>query len=71
MIKKIRCKVVKSGLLSENSDILQHVSQPSSSCHKVGEAVATDVNYTDKPAKTAGWLWVCEGMTGQILDCYV
>ena len=71
MTKKISCRVVKSVLLNENSDILQRLSQPSDRHHKVGKTVAANVNYTDNPARAAGWVCLGEGVVGQILDCYV
>lgn len=71
MTKKISCRVVKSVPLGKSSDMLWHTSQPSDRHHKVGKTVAANVNCTDNPAEAAGWVCVCEGTIGQILDCYV
>ena len=71
MTKKIRCKVVKSVPLGKSSDMLWRTSQPSDRHHKVGKTVAANVNYTDNPARAAGWVCLGENATGQILDCYV
>lgn len=71
MTKKISCRVVKSVPLSKNSEILRHISRPAYRHHKVGKTAAANVNYTDNPAKTAGWLCVGKSGRGQILDCYV
>ena len=78
MIKRISCRVVRSVPLGKSSDALRHVRQPGNEHHKISDAAAVNIHSRHNSTSVAYTrllditsVSIDNGLTGQILDCYV
>jgi hypothetical protein len=79
MVKRIPCRVVRTKPLSKSSEAMRHASSPNNAYNKRGDVVtrppksyksaSRNLTYTDLVEITR--LSIDDGLTGQILDCYV
>lgn len=78
MAKRIPCRVVRSVPLGKSSDALRYASRSNNKHYKTGDVAAVDaqVRHGSDSVIYTGQLDITrvsidDGLTGQILDCYV
>jgi hypothetical protein len=79
MVKRIPCRVVRTKPLGKSSEAMRHASSLNNAYHKRGDVItrppkfykSTSRNFTYTDLVELTRASIDDGLTGQILDCYV